>query len=726
MSNSPNIHILTNELLSRWRHLLGEVASAELAQISPETIQGMERLHNKIALTALTQEKYLLAVTGLQGAGKTSLVKRLYNLDHTFLQDNEGRGEKLPILITESNITSPEGYVCRSFFSKESGFEIETVKVTADDFNRIAKNPTPKEVWLELKVPQRYFFDEQKSLILLPGFERDTSELSQQLLEHVLHLSTSSIVVFRKDTFARANNVDMVKKVQTIFGNVKPIYVLTHGDVNSENNEIIKQQMIDMIHLPPEDVDRIIMSGDPQKFTDTWIADLAEAIATYAYLTDESETKKLNVLEKLFMDIREEINSLETLLREQEELEIAASQQSNGKNAFNVLNQFEVMYERTLTELERDILESLEGRKGDAVTQFNKYLKENIRTWKGLASRFSTNALAKQEKLEQAIKDAWLNANKVKPEITIINTTTSYIEEQGRKLKDTSFVNSSIVPPSSEKKSFYKIDGLDEGISEEKIAQVNRADTSKMTSLTRINAFFSKEEDPGEIVPILREDLKTLTLMGAMLCRQALYEKELWDENASELVSQETGETYKLEDLNINALNKTIDGVTEFSDKMSELSPMILKSIPLILGIDVALDGEADLVLNVTKALTGLGLTITPLQLLGVIGTAITIVYSVNAIQQAVHDTNQRQLELSYAGRNTIDKLPEIQTKAYIRALRRVYEKMYDQLAEIHMEKIGIFDNDAKLEKIRYSLRRIKQLNSEIQKMVYRRERVII
>ena len=737
MSNLVNINLLTVDLFNRWRSLLGEVIGSNLDSLPVEAIDRMKDLHNKLALTILTQERYLLAVTGLQGAGKTTLVKRLYNLDNKYLRDNDGRGEKRPILITESDVSEPVGYVSKSNYTVKHGFVIQSEIVTPDEFDRIAKSPKKEEIWLELKVPFHHFHDENKSLILLPGFEKDKEELSQQLLEHVLYLSTSSIVVFRKDTFARANNLEMMDRVKEIYDNVKPIYVLTHGDVNPENNEKIIEQFIEIVQMDITETDRVIMSGDPSLFQNNWIEEVINMIGKYAFLTDESEEKKVALLNSLFGDIRNEIYTLEEFFKKQEEKAILSDQNSFEKNTYRLVEQFEVMYERILNDLEKNILDSLQGRKEKAKEYFNAYVKENEGFWKGVLNKFSPNALKDEEKIQAAIKQAWTEADGTKPEVEIINVTTGYIEERANLLKDPIVKEQADSTLKKERANRFKLTGLEDKTEKtprgeysvqitEKPKAISLAEAKKMTSLQRIDTFFAKDREKGDLVPLYREDLKMLTLMGTMLCRQGLYEKQLWDQNASEIGSQESVTFTAVGDLNTNALDKTLDGMKDFSDKISGFTPAILKTIPLVLGVDVILDGQADLVLHATNALTGIGLAITPLQLLGAIGGAVALVYGVNAVQHAVHDTNQRQLKLARAGHHAINQIPEIQTKAYIQSLRQVFEKMADHLAEVHKERLGEYDNDAQIESIHYSLRRIKLVNNQLQKMVYDHAPVII
>jgi hypothetical protein len=52
-------------------------------------------------MTGLLYDHTLVAIAGDQGAGKTRLMRLLYDLDTAWLDDNAGRGEYLPVLVLE-------------------------------------------------------------------------------------------------------------------------------------------------------------------------------------------------------------------------------------------------------------------------------------------------------------------------------------------------------------------------------------------------------------------------------------------------------------------------------------------------------------------------------------------------------------------------------------------------------------------------------------------------
>ena len=60
--------------------------------------------YRKLFISEILFEKYIISISGLQGVGKTTLIKQIYSIPDELLPENIGRGEQLPILITESDV----------------------------------------------------------------------------------------------------------------------------------------------------------------------------------------------------------------------------------------------------------------------------------------------------------------------------------------------------------------------------------------------------------------------------------------------------------------------------------------------------------------------------------------------------------------------------------------------------------------------------------------------
>ncbi len=58
-------------------------------------------INRKLRITRELADTKYIAIAGTQSAGKTRLIREMYDLDHQWLSDNEGRGEQLPLFIIE-------------------------------------------------------------------------------------------------------------------------------------------------------------------------------------------------------------------------------------------------------------------------------------------------------------------------------------------------------------------------------------------------------------------------------------------------------------------------------------------------------------------------------------------------------------------------------------------------------------------------------------------------
>ena len=64
-------------------------------------------LLRKLLIASMMHNKYIVCVSGLQGAGKTTLMKNFYDISDDFMNVSLGRGERIPVLITEGDVTEP-------------------------------------------------------------------------------------------------------------------------------------------------------------------------------------------------------------------------------------------------------------------------------------------------------------------------------------------------------------------------------------------------------------------------------------------------------------------------------------------------------------------------------------------------------------------------------------------------------------------------------------------
>lgn len=673
----------------------------------------LTELYNKLALTDLMADKSLLAITGLQGTGKTTIMKNLYELPKSILPTNSSRGERLPVFFTEKDTQSIETYVYRFSNDDNQKVKIDRVKIDEETFNRISMNPTPKiDLWLECIVPQRYLFDDKKSIVLLPGFEKDRKDVSQLLLEHVLYLSSSSVLVVRKDTYARETTQNMMARVKEIYQSVKPIVAISFGNVNEEQNEQFKKELLAEFNVPEGEEKRVVITGVGPTFSTDWKQELIDSINEFGYFSQTSG----DLEQQLIFSIVDEIDDLSLEIRKIVESEQKSRQlEAQDSNDINlVMYQYEKAYREVLENLEDDIRKELQNHVDPAIKQLRSYLESN-RSWlKDIRTNFFGQKPKELYAFEEKIKEIWenpkeqkeiLEANEKKPQtylppnVTVLNVLEKYITTNGKELIDSFDEQGKLDLP------VQKGENLTPFELKRREQQQLKAIEKKENPLVRINNYFDKNNQKYEALKY--EDYKTLSIMGTMFVREAYMEN-----------IPEKDKSFKLDSNLIDTDMKEIN-LMNGVEKLTKTTPKILKSIPIILGADALIDGELDLATNAANALTAIGLKISAAQLMGVIGIGIASTYAAKVLQESIRSANERQLQFAEAGSKIFNELPDKQAKAFVHSLERVYQRIGKQLYERHAQLSGKFDSIGELEQISYTLRQITQLTNDIKRLKY-------
>lgn len=114
----PTLAMLVPEkLLTHLNAALRRLLTASDVLCDPNVYKELEPMMRRLLLAEVMGTHAVIAIGGSQGAGKTTILNRLYgfNVDGTdsqWLVPNEGRGETSPVLIEEeSGCTHPEGII---------------------------------------------------------------------------------------------------------------------------------------------------------------------------------------------------------------------------------------------------------------------------------------------------------------------------------------------------------------------------------------------------------------------------------------------------------------------------------------------------------------------------------------------------------------------------------------------------------------------------------------
>ena len=279
--------LLLKSLNNALRRLRGACTVLGNDELDDKLLDAMRRL----LLAEILGDTWIVAMGGSQGAGKTTLMASMYDLrgdGPRWLQGNEGRGEKMPVLIQEvDGLAHPQGYVRRLVEDKSSKtFKLEDAIVDVDKFQRAVCDPDAKDLLPVLCVPRRYFKRENQAWLLLPGYEKQerSNRSWQELMRQALIGAGGCIIVTDETRMANQQQLEIVKDMlQNELRNCKPYIVISKTEAHRHNEKRLAELRASAQSTFQVDAElaakQIILSGtDDPSYVEEWMPLLVSAI----------------------------------------------------------------------------------------------------------------------------------------------------------------------------------------------------------------------------------------------------------------------------------------------------------------------------------------------------------------------------------------------------------------------------------------------------------------
>lgn len=607
------------------------------------------------AIATLTHDRYVLAVAGHQGVGKTTAVKQLYELDGGFLPETIGRGEKLPILVTESSsVSEPLGFVFRIWREGDGDLKKEHVPVLAERFLKRSRNPENGDVYMELLVPSRYFPEEQVSIALLPGFEDGKPQPFQLLVDQMLYAASGCVVVVPVDGFAQQTHIDVGRRLTELFGDFSPVFLLTHGDLNPAANEVIRDKLCREMDLHP---DQCIVTGVPP-FPQEWRAALVDAIGKHVMTKAEVRGKASDALGKLARDFQKNVDRL------QQRAETIALSLFGSSILHSYTHELMPVFDQERERLTRDVREDLtnvlEQRRTKAGRRLDKVIVEHEDLWQRITYPFGRNPMKHKAFLNDAIYRAWDGDN----------TSTMAIGAVLTGIAD---------------KHYQRLLGRS---AQTRIEFMTQQLAERNPVRDRLVRYFQGAKD----VQLTVDDMKILALMPITLAELALPIVML------DAVQSESD----------HPKNVVMDDLKDIAGAAAGTFKVLLPVMAAVLGVD-GLDGNLQ---HVPSVLDALG--VTGAQALGVLGVGFSLVVAWRAIGRAVQDTYSVQVQLSEVGQKALEQFPDLQLRAVVKSIDTLYDRLRTQITEEGFRRGGGFDGRAEIVALRNHLREMGNLSGEL------------
>lgn len=307
------------KLLSCTEYLRRDTATKEAYTFAEEIFESIRKLF----IASMMYNKTLICVSGLQGAGKTTLMRNFYHLDGQFLDPTRGRGERIPVLITEkSNIKAPTMYAIRIDKDSDDNYYQQSIELSAEDYISASKGEDSKIMYLELYVPYMHTFNEGMSFMLLPGFEKK-NDYWNNLIEFSVNSSDAAVFVFNETSFSNADNDRYLSRIEAKFGK-NLVYAISGADGSTDDNAEVKQTCIKTLNIPASEQDRVVCVGSytNEEKNITWIKHFKEALEKYAYRETQQFQRNNVYLYEEILKIKEKLYQILNILNDDSSTEI--------------------------------------------------------------------------------------------------------------------------------------------------------------------------------------------------------------------------------------------------------------------------------------------------------------------------------------------------------------------------------------------------------------------
>lgn len=345
--------------------LLSTTESLRRNAITEDAYKHAEELFpslRKLFIASMMHDKRLICISGLQGAGKTTLMKNFYGINDGFMNVSLGRGERVPVLITEGNVSEPHIHAIAVRENENDNYSKTEIIYQNDDIDEIIRATKGEDktiMYVEIIVPYKHTNNEGVSFMLLPGFEKK-NEYWNNLIEFSVNSSDAAVFVFNETSFSNAANEEYLKRIETKFGS-NVIFAISGSDSSLDDNAQVKNTCMEVLNV--KEPDRVVCVGqynDAEK-NDAWIAAFKTALDKYALYETQVTQKTASYIYEELLNIKDTLYTILGILNDGDIIE------ETDYHNHNLLKAFDSAISKQRKELERHIAEEFEMAKDCSV-----------------------------------------------------------------------------------------------------------------------------------------------------------------------------------------------------------------------------------------------------------------------------------------------------------------------------------------------------------------------
>lgn len=535
---------------------------------------------------------YYICVAGSQSAGKTRLMRELYEIDEGWLADNQGRGERIPVFILETECDAPHAVVVR--YDAHGNEQEKTI--SQEEFRALISGYEHSEnlncLFPKLYVPRRYFAGQRCGFVLLPGYEmlNPNNVEWQGLMRHTLVHSLGSILVTDRTRVADSSQKMILNDlVARYFPDRKPVIAVTKTEaLNLEQITELGETVSDVFQIRSDERDRVIFTGvGDNDYRAAWSGKIIEVINKYALSAGGSDAGRLRELEKL---LDTELATIKAALENELDAE-SISEHLTERQAERMREVFTKAAERYRSRYAKKLREHTKAYLAQAketAEQRYRNEEEGITNKLKQAGNFLTLQSSETEtRFKSRIIDCWCNGE---------GTLRSPLESDYLAISEMSSNELGIRAISAKDLPTTKDQGLDKLLGYD-VASIATPSTDTKT---------------------LHHDLRLLLSPGAATTANVQRFKDSHVENVLKALPAMTMEYFRLNqavairlpelartELETFDFGKLASSIQQDLPKVAASAKPLLNNLAAILAVDVVIDGSIDTIPAIAGTLTG-------------------------------------------------------------------------------------------------------------------------
>ena len=361
-----------NNLNALSKHL-GATLSWASRNAKEEIIEEVLECYRKIRLAKILISETFIAIAGVQGVGKTALIRHIYGLNG-WLLSNPGRGETTPVFIREKEgIAEPQAV--KIVVSSENVWEEVEKDCLQKEFEEIVYgrnvyNKSESVLFVKLFVPPK--FNMPQGWVLLPGYEvrTDDNYKWQEVMRYVMKNSTGLVVVTAEDRLASNQQSEIFNDMKEMLSSKKPVIAISHTEhlrsetINEEEKHKNDIKLKELRKTAKErfeisNLESIVCVGTDSK---NWMSEFEEAIVKNLTQEDGISKQKDSVLNILKTDIPQIIQKLEMELGD-----LGSKEFAKENTVDRVLNEFDKARMKYRKELSKKLNDEFSKMAQDAI-----------------------------------------------------------------------------------------------------------------------------------------------------------------------------------------------------------------------------------------------------------------------------------------------------------------------------------------------------------------------